>query len=152
MELRAWPQQTWTTVGVSPEAALLLVVDRWRAGQVKGLELGGASAEEARALGRPPMGYVRAQLRERLAGDQPPVPTLAAPHQPPPLGRDLPLTTRIVVILSGHHTFQPLDEPGVEAIPPPPQLPQFLLGVRTKDVPPGRLLMLDGNRPELGHD
>jgi hypothetical protein len=67
VELRAWPQQTWTTVGVSPEAALLSVVDRWRAGHVKGLELGGVSAEEARALGRPPMGYLREQLRDRLA-------------------------------------------------------------------------------------
>jgi hypothetical protein len=66
VELRAWPQQTWTTVGVSPEAALLAVVDRWRAGQVKGLEFGGVSAEEARALGRPPMGYVREELRARL--------------------------------------------------------------------------------------
>jgi hypothetical protein len=69
VELRAWPQQTWTAVGVSPEAALLAVVDGWRVGQVKGLELGGVSAEEARALGRPPMGYVREQLRERLAGE-----------------------------------------------------------------------------------
>jgi hypothetical protein len=67
IELRAWPQQTWTTVGVSPEAALLAVVDRWRAGHVKGLEFGGVSAEEARALGRPPMGYLREQLRDRLA-------------------------------------------------------------------------------------
>jgi hypothetical protein len=31
------------------------------------LELGGVSVEEARALGRPPMDYVREQLRERLA-------------------------------------------------------------------------------------
>ena len=67
VELRVWPQQTWTAVGVSPEAALLAVVDCWRAGQVKGLELGGVSAEEARALGRPPMGYVREELRDRLA-------------------------------------------------------------------------------------
>jgi hypothetical protein len=67
VELRAWPQQTWTTVGISPEAALLAVVDRWRVGHVKGLELGGVSVEEARALGRPAMGYVRAQLRDRLA-------------------------------------------------------------------------------------
>jgi hypothetical protein len=67
VELRAWPQQTWTAVGVSPEAALWAVVDRWRAGSVKGLELGGVSVEEARALGRPPMGYVREQLRDRLA-------------------------------------------------------------------------------------
>jgi hypothetical protein len=69
VELRAWPQQTWTAVGVSPEAALLAVVDGWRVGQVKGLELGGVSAEAARALGRPPMGYAREQLRERLAGE-----------------------------------------------------------------------------------
>jgi hypothetical protein len=36
-ELRAWPQQTWTAVGISPEVALLAVVDSWRAGHVKGL-------------------------------------------------------------------------------------------------------------------
>jgi hypothetical protein len=69
VELRAWPQQTWTAVGVSPEAALLAVVDCWRAGHLKGLELGGVSTEEARALGRPPMGYLREQLRGRLAGE-----------------------------------------------------------------------------------
>jgi hypothetical protein len=69
VELRAWPQQTWAAVDVSPEAALLAVVDRWRAGHLKGLELGGVSVEEARALGRPVMGYVREQLRERLAGE-----------------------------------------------------------------------------------
>jgi hypothetical protein len=28
VELRAWPKQTWTALGVSPEAALLAVVDR----------------------------------------------------------------------------------------------------------------------------
>jgi hypothetical protein len=32
-------------VGVSPEAALLAVVDRWRHGDAKGLEFGGVSAE-----------------------------------------------------------------------------------------------------------
>jgi hypothetical protein len=69
VELRAWPQQTWTAVGISPEVALLAVVDCWRAGHVKGLELGGVGVEEARALGRPAMGYVRAQLRDRLAGE-----------------------------------------------------------------------------------
>jgi hypothetical protein len=41
VELRAWPQQTWTALGVSPKAALLAVVDRWRTGHLKGLELGG---------------------------------------------------------------------------------------------------------------
>jgi hypothetical protein len=67
VELRAWPEQSWTTVGISPEAALLAVVDRWRGGQVKGLEVGGVSVEEARALGRPAMTLVREQLRARLA-------------------------------------------------------------------------------------
>ena len=66
-ELRAWPQQTWTAVGISPEAALLAVVDRWRGGHVKGLEFGRLGAEEARALARPAMTYVREQLRARLA-------------------------------------------------------------------------------------
>jgi hypothetical protein len=69
VELRAWPQETWTALGISPEVALLSVVDLWRAGHLKGLELGGVNVEEARALGRPPMGYVREQLRERLAGE-----------------------------------------------------------------------------------
>jgi hypothetical protein len=69
VELRAWPQQTWTALGVSPEAALLAVVDRWRAGHAKGLEFDGVSAEEARALARPAMVYVREQLRARLAGE-----------------------------------------------------------------------------------
>ena len=67
VELRAWPKQTWTAVGISPEAALLAVVDGWRGGHVKGLELGGVSAEEARALARPAMAYLREQLRARLA-------------------------------------------------------------------------------------
>jgi hypothetical protein len=66
-ELRAWPQQTWTAVGISPEVALLAVVDCWRAGHVKGLEAGGVSVEEARALAQPAMGYVREELRARLA-------------------------------------------------------------------------------------
>jgi hypothetical protein len=54
-------------VGVSPEAVLLAVVDRWRHGHVKGLEFGGVSVEEARALARPAMTYLREQLRARLA-------------------------------------------------------------------------------------
>src|SRR6266516_317689 len=68
-ELRAWPQQRWTDLGVSPEVALLAVVEGWRARQVKGLEVGGVSVEEARALGRPAMTYVREQLRGRLASE-----------------------------------------------------------------------------------
>jgi hypothetical protein len=67
------------------------VVDCWHAGQVKGLGLGGVSAEGACALGRPAMGYVREQLRGRLAREiSPPVPALAAPDQPPPAKRAVP--------------------------------------------------------------
>ena len=69
VELRPWPQQTWTAAGISPEAALLAVVDRWRAGHVKGLEVDRVTVEEARALGRPAMTYVREQLRSRLASE-----------------------------------------------------------------------------------
>jgi hypothetical protein len=69
VELRAWPKETWVAVGVSPEVALLVLVDRWRAGHLKGLEVSGVSAEEARALARPAMAYVREQLRARLAGE-----------------------------------------------------------------------------------
>ncbi len=53
-------------MGVSPDAALLAIVDCWRGGHVKGLEFDGVSVEEARALGRPAMTYVREQLRGRL--------------------------------------------------------------------------------------
>jgi hypothetical protein len=67
VELRAWPQQTWAVVGITAEAALLAVVDCWHRGHVKGLEFNGLSVEEARAFGRPPMGYLREQLRGRLA-------------------------------------------------------------------------------------
>jgi hypothetical protein len=68
-ELRAWPQQRWTDLGVSPEVALLAVVGGWHAGQVKGLEVGGVSVEEAGALGRPAMTYLREQLRGRLVSE-----------------------------------------------------------------------------------
>ena len=39
----------------------------WRRGHLKGLRLGGLTAEEARAMERPAMTYVREQLRERPA-------------------------------------------------------------------------------------
>ena len=58
VELRAWPQQTWTTVGIGPEAALLAVVDRWRAGHVRGVgawwgECGGGARARPPAHGLP---------------------------------------------------------------------------------------------------
>jgi hypothetical protein len=79
VELRAWPRQTWTAVGVSPEAALLAVVDRWRAGHVRGVELGGVSAEGARAGPARHGVCAWAAPYSVGAGDQPPVPAVAAP-------------------------------------------------------------------------
>jgi hypothetical protein len=66
VELRAWPLDTWAKVGVNPQAAAGAVVAGWRRGDLLGLRLGGLTAEEALALERPAMTYVRAQLGDRL--------------------------------------------------------------------------------------
>jgi hypothetical protein len=66
-ELRAWPYGTWARLGLDPQAAADAVIAAWQRGHVKGLQLGGLTAEEALALERPAMTYVREQLRERLA-------------------------------------------------------------------------------------
>ena len=63
VELRAWPADTWAKVGVDPQAAVRAVIGGWQRGD---LRLGGLSAEEALALERPAMTYVRAQLGDRL--------------------------------------------------------------------------------------
>jgi len=68
MELRAWPTDTWPKVGVDPQAAALAVIAGWQRGDLPGLELGGLTAQEALALERPAMTYVRAQLGDRLQG------------------------------------------------------------------------------------
>jgi hypothetical protein len=65
-ELRAWPLDTWAKVGVDPQAAAAAVVAGWRRGDLLGLRLGGLTAEEALALERPAMTYVRAQLGDWL--------------------------------------------------------------------------------------
>jgi hypothetical protein len=67
MELRAWPTDTWAMLGVDPQAAAGAVTAAWQDGHVKGLQLGGLTTEEALALARPAMTYVREQLRQRLA-------------------------------------------------------------------------------------
>jgi hypothetical protein len=74
-ELRAWPQDTWTAVGVDPEQVAQAVIRCWRAGEVTGLQLDDLSFEEARSLTRPAMTYVRGQLRGRLSA------RLARAHQ-----------------------------------------------------------------------
>jgi hypothetical protein len=67
VELRAWPTDTWASLGVDPQAATGAVITAWRRGDLTGLQLGGLTAEEVLALERPTMTYVREQLRSRLA-------------------------------------------------------------------------------------
>jgi hypothetical protein len=64
--LRAWPADTWAKVGIDPQAAAAAVVAGWQRGGLLGLRPGGLSAEEALALERPAVTYVRAQLGDRL--------------------------------------------------------------------------------------
>jgi hypothetical protein len=66
VELRAWPLDTWAKVRVDPQAAARAVVAGWQRGDLPGLRLGGLTAEEALALERPAMTYLRAQLGDRL--------------------------------------------------------------------------------------
>jgi hypothetical protein len=68
VELRAWPTDTWPKVEVDPQAAAGAVVAGWQRGDLAGLQLGGLTAEEALALERPAMTYVRGQLGSQLAG------------------------------------------------------------------------------------
>ena len=68
VELRAWPADTWTKVGVDPQAAAAAVVAAWRRGVLPGRRLGGLTAQEALALERPAMTYVRAEVADRLQG------------------------------------------------------------------------------------
>jgi hypothetical protein len=66
-ELRAWPPDTWTAVGVDPDQVAQAVVGCWQDGEVTGLQVDDLGFEEARSLVRPTMTYVRGQLRGRLA-------------------------------------------------------------------------------------
>jgi hypothetical protein len=66
LELRTWPTDTWAKVGIDPQAAASAVVAAWHGGPLKGLRRDGLTTEEAVALERPAMTYVRAQLGDRL--------------------------------------------------------------------------------------
>ena len=68
VELRAWPADTWSKLGVDPQAVAAAVVAAWRRGDLAGRRLGPLTAQEALALERPAMTYVRAQLGDRLEG------------------------------------------------------------------------------------
>jgi hypothetical protein len=67
VELRAWPLDTWSKVGVDPQAAARAVIGGWQHGHLPGRRLGGLSDEEALALERPAMTLARAWLGDRLA-------------------------------------------------------------------------------------
>jgi hypothetical protein len=66
VELRAWPTDTWAKVGVDPQTAADAVIAAWHRGHLRGLRLDGLTAEEALAVERPAMTYLRAQLADRL--------------------------------------------------------------------------------------
>jgi hypothetical protein len=68
VELRAWPTDTWAKVGIDPQATARAVIGGWERGDLQGLRLGGLTIEQALALERPAMTYVRAQLGDRLQG------------------------------------------------------------------------------------
>ena len=65
-ELRAWPQDTWTAVGIDPDQVAQAVVGCWQDDEVSGLQVDDLGFEEARSLTRPAMTYVRGRLRGRL--------------------------------------------------------------------------------------
>jgi len=67
VELRAWPLDTWSKVGVDPQAAAGAVIGCWQDGHLPGRRFGGLSAEEALALERPAMALARAWLGDQLA-------------------------------------------------------------------------------------
>jgi hypothetical protein len=66
VELRAWPQDSWTKLGVDPDLIAQVVIGCWCDGEVTGLQVDDLGFEEARSLTRPAMTYVRGQLRGRL--------------------------------------------------------------------------------------
>jgi hypothetical protein len=65
-ELRAWPHDTWTKVGVDPDQVPQAVIGHWQDGQVTALQIDDLNFEEARSLTRLAMTYIRGQLRARL--------------------------------------------------------------------------------------
>jgi hypothetical protein len=67
VELRAWPTDTWTAVGIDPDQVAQAVAGCWQDGEVTGLQVDDLNFEEARSLTRPAMTSVRGQLRGRLA-------------------------------------------------------------------------------------
>jgi hypothetical protein len=93
VELRAWPHDTWTSLGVDPQAAVVCaILTSWRCGHLNGLRLGGLTAEEALALERP--GYdlcARAATPAPRRPARPGLSVVAAPQQRTPTRRPAPV-------------------------------------------------------------
>jgi hypothetical protein len=67
VELRAWPDDTWTKLGVDPDQVAQAIIGRWQDGEVTGLQ-GSTTQLRGGPLAHPPsMTHVRGQLRGRLA-------------------------------------------------------------------------------------
>jgi hypothetical protein len=85
VELRAWPADTWTKVGIDPQAAAGAVVAGWQRGDLLGLRPGWAERR-----GGPGLGAAGHDLRARPARRparppaRPDLPAVAAPVQRPP--------------------------------------------------------------------
>jgi len=67
VELRAWQDTDWRRQGVDVEGVAEAVVQLARRGQVRARWYHELSAWDAKALGRPAMGYARAELRDRVS-------------------------------------------------------------------------------------
>jgi hypothetical protein len=94
VELRAWPQDTWTAVGVDPKQVAQAVIGCWQNGEVTGLQVDDLSFEEA-PLAHPPGDDLRPRPAPRPP-DRPAcsrLPALAASHQRPTTRRPVPVAT-----------------------------------------------------------
>jgi hypothetical protein len=92
VELRAWPTDTWSKVGIDPQAAARAVVAGWQHGDLPGLRLGGLTAEEALALERPGHDLRACPARRPAAAPaHPRVPSVAAPDEWTPSRRPVPV-------------------------------------------------------------
>jgi hypothetical protein len=99
VELRAWPTDTWSKVGVDPQAAAGAVVAGWQRGDLLGLRLAGHDLR-ARPARRPPRPSAR-----------PGVPAVAAPLQRPPGRRPVPVAADIGRLRQGPRWTAPSGHP-----------------------------------------
>jgi hypothetical protein len=68
VELRAWQGTNFAAQGIDVDGVAEAVVQLARRGQVRARWYHDLSAWDVKALGRPPMDYARAELRDRLSG------------------------------------------------------------------------------------